>query len=132
MKKTFMTTDGDLVTYREYLRTECWARVRLEAFDRSGGKCQLCGKPLDRKSGWHAHHNTYANLGCEQPADLLVLCVPCHDNYHEQKKIRERKNRKPKKSRARKWGGNAKPVMLTSSERKRRGKIRADVYYGQG
>jgi 5-methylcytosine-specific restriction endonuclease McrA len=65
--------------YREvYLRSDHWKRVRREALERAGNKCQRCSAsgPLD------VHHRTYKRLGGELPSDLQVLCRTCHDAVH--------------------------------------------------
>lgn len=65
--------------YYEYIRSVAWAEKRLEAFERAKYKCQLCGA---RKTFFEVHHNTYENLGNEPPEDLIVLCVNCHNEFH--------------------------------------------------
>lgn len=64
--------------YREYLRTQHWARQRTFAQERAGQRCELCGQD-DRLD---VHHRSYARVGFEQPDDLIVLCVDCHRDHH--------------------------------------------------
>lgn len=64
--------------YAEYLQTEHWALVRLEALARAGHRCCLCSK----RGRLEVHHNTYDHLGDERPEDLAVLCGTCHPGFH--------------------------------------------------
>jgi hypothetical protein len=72
--------------YKAHLRSPEWAAIREEALIRSGYRCQLCGLPLEKlrrlRRRLEVHHNNYANLGHEQPEDLVVLCAggtgACH------------------------------------------------------
>lgn len=66
--------------YRAYLQTEHWQRVRKEAKERAGYRCQLCGS--DKVYNLEVHHNSYENLYNEKPEDVVVLCGPCHSRYH--------------------------------------------------
>lgn len=35
-------------------------------------------------NGLEVHHVHYRNLGCEEAADLIVLCWECHERTHEE------------------------------------------------
>jgi hypothetical protein len=63
-------------SYDEYLRSDLWAanRKRLKL----AARCWCCGS----FSNLHHHHTTYANIGNEQPGDLVVLCQKCHRGVH--------------------------------------------------
>ena len=65
--------------YREYLSTAHWQEIRAQRIRSAKYRCQLCnsGGQLD------VHHRTYENRGCEQWADLIVLCRPCHAKHHD-------------------------------------------------
>lgn len=69
--------------YGEYLQTDHWRYVRDRALDRAGHHCQLCGS----ESGLQVHHNSYENRGDERDEDLLVLCGPCHQHFHDKLKV---------------------------------------------
>ncbi len=64
--------------YKEYLKTNHWQRVRKKALKRAGYKCQVCGY----KQNLEVHHNTYKNIWCEKPEDVVVLCWKCHKTFH--------------------------------------------------
>lgn len=66
-------------TYQDYLKTDHWKRVRQEAVERAGNRCQLCNKP----GTLHVHHRTYENIGDERPNDLIALCGYCHAKFHD-------------------------------------------------
>jgi 5-methylcytosine-specific restriction endonuclease McrA len=56
-----------------------WKSIREWALLRAGNKCEKCGAAFPLQ----VHHKTYARLGKEGPNDLIVLCVPCHEEEHE-------------------------------------------------
>lgn len=67
-------------SYADYLCGEHWReKVRPEALERAGYRCQLCGV-MDKTL--NVHHNSYERLGNELPWDLVVLCEDCHAKYH--------------------------------------------------
>jgi len=67
-------------SYTDYLRGDHWrTKVRPEALERAGYRCQLCGAADET---FHVHHNSYERLGNELPWDLVVLCKDCHARYH--------------------------------------------------
>jgi hypothetical protein len=69
--------------YNEYLQTPEWQNIRKEALQRAGYKCQLCSEIRLL----HIHHNTYENIGNENPKDLIVLCESCHAKFHNKDKV---------------------------------------------
>jgi len=78
--------------YSRYLKSPEWRALRKRLYKDRGGKCEDCGKKL--KSHYHAHHRTYARMGCESLDDLTLLCTGCHQKRHPNKKIgRKRKRR---------------------------------------
>lgn len=65
--------------YAEYLHGWHWYETRQRALLRSGRQCQHCYAE-DRRLD--VHHMTYARLGHEAEADLVVLCSVCHAAVH--------------------------------------------------
>lgn len=62
--------------YNEYLLTPEWQRTRRLALKRAGDHCQECnagGVSLE------VYHTNGDNLGCEQEADVIVICEACHN-----------------------------------------------------
>ncbi len=70
---------GRHLSYREYLASEHWKAVRADALRRAENACQLC----KLRRALQVHHNTYARLWRECPADVVVLCRTCHDTFSE-------------------------------------------------
>lgn len=64
----------------EYLKSDQWKSVRLEALAREKGKCQICGLESIFND---AHHIWYPeNIYDTKENQLVVLCRPCHDFLH--------------------------------------------------
>ena len=68
-----------LMPYRHYLDTEEWKSTRRRALRKADFRCQLC----DGQGLLNVHHRTYVRRGFEEPADLIVLCEPCHAKFHD-------------------------------------------------
>ena len=66
-------------TYREYIRSNQWKRIRRLAIKHYGGRCSVCGA----KDRLEVHHRHYKTLFRERMEDLSVLCNGCHRNEHE-------------------------------------------------
>lgn len=65
--------------YREYLLSEEWLETRNRKLRQARFQCQLCNAPWPL----NVHHRTYDRRGCEDMADLTVLCRPCHAKFHD-------------------------------------------------
>jgi len=64
----------------QYLRSDKWQIVRLEALVRERGKCQICGEESVSND---AHHIWYPeNIWDTVSGQLAILCRPCHDFLH--------------------------------------------------
>ena len=57
---------------------DCLDRLRTLPEEWADYRCQVCNSPHDL----HVHHRTYERVGHEDPADLTVLCMWCHDLFH--------------------------------------------------
>jgi len=67
--------------YDQYLHSERWQKMRLEAFRMVGGRCIDCGG-----SATDLHHLNYINLGKERIGiDVVPLCLKCHRKCHWKK-----------------------------------------------
>lgn len=82
---------------------EGWNRLRTDAYDRSGHRCQICGSqhgkmwsrisgeadrntsgPVDCHEVWDWQvENTDSGTGVQRLRRLLVLCKDCHMTFHE-------------------------------------------------
>jgi hypothetical protein len=67
------------MNYQDYLTTDHWKRVRLEALKAARYTCQLCDA---KHTQLNVHHRSYENRGCESLNDLIVLCSNCHKKFH--------------------------------------------------
>lgn len=65
--------------YAAYIESAAWRERRDERIRAVGGRCQLCNGGGEL----HVHHRTYARVGREFDSDLTVLCVGCHEKYHD-------------------------------------------------
>lgn len=66
--------------YATYLASPRWRVTRIWALALAGYRCQECRSKVELQ----VHHLNYENLGNEGPADLVVLCKPCHTLRHFQ------------------------------------------------
>lgn len=66
------------MSYGRYLRTPHWLTVQTAALAAAEYRCRLCNstKLLE------VHHRDYKRIGCERPADVIVLCGDCHSRHH--------------------------------------------------
>lgn len=65
--------------YKDYIRSHQWRRRRAEYYKKHVKECVVCKS--QRSIG--LHHMTYKNLGREMDEDLVALCWPCHEKFHE-------------------------------------------------
>jgi len=64
--------------YLNYMKSREWDAKRAQVRRRAGGKCEECR----RRKTLQVHHLTYARLGNEDMADLMALCLDCHQGRH--------------------------------------------------
>lgn len=67
-----------MMPYDDYLQTPEWRQRSVAVRGRAGWRCELCGS----RDRLQVHHLTYRRRGDELPADLQVLCGPCHRQAH--------------------------------------------------
>jgi DNA-binding MarR family transcriptional regulator len=70
--------------YEEYLKTPEWQATRARMLKLAGYRCQVCN---GKHNGLNVHHRTYERLGEERDSDLVVLCLLCHQMFHDNGKI---------------------------------------------
>jgi hypothetical protein len=78
----FKGTGNRKKDYAKYLNSNKWISFSSKIKKERGLKCEKC-----QASGviLHAHHLTYDRLGCERPEDILIVCIPCHEEIHGRK-----------------------------------------------
>lgn len=66
----------------QQLRRRFYASARVELMRKHFGRpvCQFCLRG-DRQL--ELHHRTYARIGRERMADLVLLCGDCHEKCHQ-------------------------------------------------
>jgi len=64
----------------EYRQTPEGQSLRNRVLLRAGNRCVLCNKG---GVGLQVHHRTYDRYGQELLSDLLALCRPCHERFHD-------------------------------------------------
>ena len=67
--------------YEKYLRSEEWKKTREHVQDRSGRRCERCGK-----GGAQVHHLRYSSPGQEHISHLMYVCNACHREIHRTKR----------------------------------------------
>jgi hypothetical protein len=67
------------MNYYDYIKSDEWKNKREWALRLADNKCQVC----NGKQKLNVHHRTYENLGYEKPGDIIVLCVKCHELFHD-------------------------------------------------
>ena len=78
---------------REYESTLWWRKKSDALLEDKECKCAICGRKrwkwLPRGKRWKrvhkfsVHHTNYRNLPHEKEEDLMVLCVLCHNLFHD-------------------------------------------------
>jgi hypothetical protein len=64
--------------YHEYLQSEAWNVIRTTKLQEAGYRCQLCNEA----GRLNVHHRTYTRVFHEELSDLIALCEPCHQKFH--------------------------------------------------
>ena len=68
--------------YRAHINSSEWHTFRAKIIIERGCQCERClafGKVL------HLHHDSYKRFGHEEPEDVRLLCVSCHEEVHGRK-----------------------------------------------
>jgi len=66
-------------SYKEYLVSPEWQRLKTLKLKQADNRCQLCNSP----DKLNIHHRTYKRIYEEDLNDLTVLCSYCHYRFHE-------------------------------------------------
>ena len=67
--------------YHAAIPSAVWARLRRHVYNRDEGICGLCGLPV---IVWEVHHRVHLEDGGHptDPANLVLVCGPCHREHH--------------------------------------------------
>jgi hypothetical protein len=93
MKKIKCKTGEIAKTYKEYLLTDHWGKIKRRFFKSSysHGRCYFC-----QSRRVQLHHKTYERLGKERLSDLVEVCRKHHLAVHN-KEIKFRRRKRAKK-----------------------------------
>ncbi|MBQ7197543.1 MAG: hypothetical protein IJS40_09070 [Synergistaceae bacterium] len=75
-------------SYKNYVKSSEWAELSRRCIVRDKLTCQMCGSHQNL-CAHHVRYNYIATLGDEELADLLTLCIECHNKIskdYKQKK----------------------------------------------
>lgn len=81
--------------YLKYLESRHWHLLRGQAFKRDRYKCLKCGSSKNLQG----HHKRYKADFRQVPLDWIeTVCKKCHEDLHQQKALKRKRNRKIKQS----------------------------------
>jgi len=80
-RKTEWLAKVAAMTYTEYCRSDHWNNYRIATLNRTDYRCDVCRLSTPEVGTLQVYHHTKANLGCEIPADVIVLCSKCRAEY---------------------------------------------------
>lgn len=64
--------------YSKYLDSKEWLKRKKDYYSKHPKECAICRTKQDID----LHHMSYRNLGNERDSDLVPLCHPHHEEYH--------------------------------------------------
>jgi len=64
--------------YNTYMQSARWRNTRQDRIKMAGNCCESCGVSGTYNT-LQCHHLTYERLGHEDPRDLKILCIECHE-----------------------------------------------------
>ncbi len=67
-------------SYRDYLRSPAWKKLRARVLERDHFTCRSCGEPATE-----AGHITYDRFGEERLSDLVAQCSDCNQQEREER-----------------------------------------------
>ena len=73
------TKEKKYESYKEYLKSPEWRKIRKRILKRANYKCELCKVAR----AYQVHHKHYKNIFKEKDKDLLAVCGVCHQDKHK-------------------------------------------------
>jgi 5-methylcytosine-specific restriction endonuclease McrA len=99
-------------SYRDYLSSPTWWKIRARVMEKAGGKCRICGGKAAQ-----AHHVFYSrsNLKGSNLTGVVAICRQCHEEveFTDGKKLNQEASRK-KYSAASPGSGTKSPRCITT------------------
>lgn len=65
--------------YKSYIRSKRWLKRLRRYYTSHDAVCVICSSTVEL----NLHHKTYERLGFEKDEDLVPLCGPHHEDFHE-------------------------------------------------
>ena len=96
--------------YQRLLNDKRWKLLRAAVFRRTNGLCEMCLKEGIYRPGVDVHHIKPVESGrtvmemeqlCYNPANVMLLCVPCHIKVHQDMHTHTKEKVAENKARAR-------------------------------
>jgi len=80
IKKTVEINHAKGLSYKEFLESKYWAKVRKTVLKRDNFECIVCHS----KTNLQVHHSSYNHHGFEHKhlEDLSTVCTECHRIVH--------------------------------------------------
>lgn len=75
--------------YQTAIRSSYWKKLKALKLKMTGGRCEACGCPSMRPE---LHHRHYKTLGKEQPGDVMLVCLGCHDRMDREREAQGKRN----------------------------------------
>lgn len=66
-------------SYKEYLLSPEWKKIRKRILKRANYKCEICKVAR----AYQVHHKTYKRIFKERDTDLIAICGTCHQDKHK-------------------------------------------------
>src|SRR3990167_3484144 len=66
-------------SYKEYLGSFEWQKIRKRILKRANYKCEICKV----QKAYQVHHKTYKRIFREKDSDLIAICGVCHQDKHK-------------------------------------------------
>lgn len=75
--------------YQSAIRSSHWKKLKALKLKLTGERCEGCGcRPMQPE----LHHRHYKTLGREQPGDVALVCMDCHEKMDQEREAQGKKN----------------------------------------
>ena len=91
--KAISSTSDPNPEYSAYRQSQRWGKLRIAAFLRAKGKCEICLRADARELA----HLTYDRFFHELLTDVIACCVRCHREMDSRWRVEEQRREPPSK-----------------------------------
>lgn len=75
--------------YQSAIRSSYWKKLKALKLKLTGERCEGCGcRPMQPE----LHHRHYKTLGREQPGDVALVCMDCHEKMDQEREAQGKRN----------------------------------------